>query len=485
VGATAKTIELLGAVSGELSGGLVRAAGDIDGDGRGDVLVGASGTGVVGNGRGVTYIVDGQSLSGAVGSSWSLSLATYAFGGEAVGDRSGTGLASAGDVDGDGLDDILIGAPLHDQVAISAGKTYLFLGATLAALGPGASVDLSSADFSFLGEANNDFSGEQVASAGDVDGDGFADLLIGARGNAEGGYAAGKAYVFLGATINAADLGTSFSLANADYGFVGQAPEDGAGTSVAGAGDLDNDGLSDLLIGAPGHDQVGIDAGKSYVLLGSTVMMSAPGTVLNLGMADYMLLGEAPGDFSGAAVAWAGDYDDDGRDDVIIGAPFNDEGGGVPDVEDGAGKVYVVRGSTLVGAGAIIGLGSMADLAFVGEAEGDFVGTKLARAGDLDGDGATELLVGAPGHDEVVTDEGRAYLILGSTAAVQPSGSSFLLSEADAIFVGQGVGDMSGGSVAGAGDIDGDGLDDILIGAQFSDVASDDAGASYVVLSPY
>lgn len=402
-----------------------------------------------------------------------------------MGDRSGLGLASAGDVDGDGLDDILIGAPYNDQLGVSAGKTYLFLGASLAAMGPGLSIGLSSADYMFLGEASNNYSGERIASAGDVDGDGLGDILIGARGNGEGGYAAGKAYVFLGSTLNSADLGTSFSLADADYGFLGQAPQDGAGASVAGAMDIDDDGRSDLLIGAPGHDQVGTDAGKSYIILGSTLSMSPPGTVLSLDTADHMLIGEAAGDRSGTALASAGDYDGDGLDDVVVGAPFNDEGGGVPELDDGAGKAYLVRGSTLASSGPIVALGSMSDAVFVGEAAEDFVGTSVASAGDVDGDGATELIFGAPGHDEEVADKGRTYVMLGATVDAAPAGASFALAGADIIFVGQGADDRSGESVAGAGDVDGDGLDDLLLGAQFSDAASEDAGATYLVVSPY
>ena len=120
--------------------------------------------------------------------------------GEAEGDESGSSVASAGDVDGDGLDDLLMGAWGNNEGGADAGKTYLMMGSTVAAgiTTGSASWDVGQADASFVGQYGDDYSGSSVASAGDVDGDGLDDLVIGASQNDEGGSNSGKTYLVLG-----------------------------------------------------------------------------------------------------------------------------------------------------------------------------------------------------------------------------------------------------------------------------------------------
>jgi hypothetical protein len=124
----------------------------------------------------------------------SLAAADYSFVGENTGDSAGISVSSAGDVDGDGLDDLLVGAYENDDGGTSAGKAYLILAASL---GSTSTIDLSLADYSFVGENPGDLAGHSVAGAGDVDGDGLDDLLVGAHGNNDGGNGAGKAYLIL------------------------------------------------------------------------------------------------------------------------------------------------------------------------------------------------------------------------------------------------------------------------------------------------
>ena len=264
------------------------------------------------------------------GSTFSLDSADASFIGQNAGDHSGH-VASAGDVDGDGLDDLIIGAPGAEG---GRGKSYLFFAASIAT---GGTVYLSDADTVLVGEGADDQSGRLVASAGDVDGDGLDDLLIGAPNNDAGGSEAGKTYLLLSPTVA---VGGTFSLSAADAVFIGENSGDRSGGSGAAAGDVDGDGLSDLLIDAHSNSDGGNGAGKTYLMLGATLAL---GGAFDLSTADTAFVGENPGDLSGGAVSSAGDVNGDGLADILIGAPNNVEGGGTtPGVVDGAGKTYLL-----------------------------------------------------------------------------------------------------------------------------------------------
>jgi hypothetical protein len=450
--------------------------------------------------------------------------ADYSFIGEGSDDRAGMAVSSAGDVDGDGLDDFLVGAYQSDPGGHDSGKAYLFLGSSLGSSG---TIDLADADYSFLGEGSADYAGYSVSDAGDVDGDGLADFMVGAPGNDDTRPYAGKAYLFLGASLGSS---ATIDLSAADYIFEGEESEDKAGVSVAGVGDVDGDGLDDVLVGALGNDEGGSRAGKVYLIFGASLGISSTidladadysfvgeasedivgaslmragdvdgdglddlligaygsdeghgkaylifgvslgsDTTILLADADYSFLGEYSSDYAGYAVSGAGDVDGDGLADIVVGAKLNDEGGG------GAGKAYLFPGSSL-GSDTTIDLAD-APYTFIGEA-GDQAAFRVLSPGDVDGDGLSDLMFTAPGSESFT---GKAYLVLGSSVGVMDRH----LANADYIFVGESPDDYVGfGWTRPAGDVNGDGLDDILLGAPYSDDGGSDDGKAYLLLAP-
>jgi hypothetical protein len=296
-----------------------------------------------------------------------------------------------------------------------------------------------------------------------VDGDGLSDVLVGAHGNAsrhEGGSYAGRAYVILGSSISA---GSSGSLSDAHTAWSGEADDDHAGWAVATGGDVDGDGLSEVLVGAYDNDETATSAGKAYLV------SSVSDGPQSLEDADRSWLGESADDLAGWSVASAGDADGDGLGDVLITAPGNDDAG------DGAGKVYLVLAAEMTHSTASLSDGG---LAWTGEAEGDGAGDSVASAGDVDGDGRADILVGAYGNDDGGDTAGKAYLLMGARLAE----GTAPLSEADHQLIGEAAEDYAGRSVASGGDVNGDGLSDILVGADRSDDGADNAGKAVIWL---
>jgi hypothetical protein len=315
---------------------------------------------------------------------------------------------------------------------------------------------LSAAAASWTGLAYGDLAGLSVAAAGDVDGDGFADLLIGASDADSGGLNAGAAYLLRGR----ASL-SSGSLSAADVRYDGSVHTGRAGHAVAGAGDVDGDGLDDLLIGAPYVTAVGLHEGRVYLMLDA---LAAP--VISVLDAEAAYSG-GHRDCAGSSVAGAGDVDGDGFADLLIGAEESNLAASM------AGAAYLVLGSAAPADRAL----SSADATFLGVAASDQAGSSVAGAGDTDGDGFPDLLIGARGSDSADTDAGEAYLVLGGTGIAGGS-----LSLADFAFWGEGGSDGAGFAVAGAGDVDGDGLDDLLVGAPGASATTPFAGAAYLLL---
>jgi hypothetical protein len=291
---------------------------------------------------GKTYLFLGRSDTSVWGKNYPAENADATFIGEAPDDRLGRSASTVGDVNGDGYDDFMVGAISSDYGGLDAGQNYLFLGR--AAPGDpgydpnrpwwGSDYTVAMADASFVGEEADDQSGRRVAEAGDVNGDGLSDMIIGAATNDYAGPDAGIAHLILGRAN--ADWGMRYDLANADASFVGEAPRDQAGRRLSGAGDVNNDGYDDFLIGAPHNEETGPLAGKAYLVFGRPA--ADWGSYFPLSESDIIYTGKSDVGVAGYDIGWLDDFDGDGIDDYLIAAYGGRNNTSVP------GEVYVLLG---------------------------------------------------------------------------------------------------------------------------------------------
>lgn len=380
---------MTGESTGNQLGVAVSNAGDMNGDGYGDVISGAT---QISTAAGRVYLYD------------------YFMRGEIVTDLTiiaessisafGNSVASAGDVNGDSFNDVIVGAPGYSS---NIGRAYIYFG--------GDQMNAVS-DLTLSGEASQNFFGCSVASAGDMNGDGFSDVIVGAYGNTTN---TGKAYIYFGGS----------SMNNVvDVTLTGEATNNYFGNSVSGAGDVNGDGYTDVIVGAYGNTT---NTGKAYIFFG--------GATIN-NVVDVTMSGEATTNFFGASVSDAGDVNNDGYSDVIVGARgFNSL----------TGRAYIFYGE--------INMNNVADVTLTGELAGNEFGTSVSSAGDVNRDGFSDVVVGAPANS---SSTGRAYVFLGGSP---------MNATADVTMSGEGTGNSFGATVSFAGDLNADNYSDIIVGA--------------------
>jgi hypothetical protein len=393
-------------------------AGDVNGDGFGDVIAGSH---LFDNGQvdeGKTFLYLGSAGGLHLDPAWTAE-------GNQTEAYFAASAATAGDVNGDGFDDVIVGAMGYDNGEVDEGRAYLYLGS---AAGLGA----TPAWIAEGGQAGALF-GVAAAAAGDVNGDGFGDVIVAADFYDNGQTDEGRAYVFHG---SASGLGATpawmgeGNQAGAEYGF-----------AVADAGDVNADGYSDVIVGAVLYDNGDLNEGRAYAYYGGP---SGVSSVPSWTAESNSLVAEF-----GFAVAGAGDVDGDGFSDVLVSAVLDDNGEEVID----EGKVFLYRGSPS-------GLGpAPAWVANGGQEKSDF-GISVAAAGDVNGDGYSDVIIGASAYHNELLYQGRALVFQGSAGGLSQTPSWTVDGDQFAARLGWAV---------AATDVDGDGYSDVMAGAPYYD----------------
>jgi hypothetical protein len=417
---------------------------------------------------------------------------SWSFEGNQPGARFGSSVSSAGDVNGDGYGDLIVGAPHRANGEVGEGAAFLFLGSA-AGLSPEPARILE-------GDQAGAHFGFSVATAGDVNGDGYGDVLVGAPDFGAGGE--GAAFLYLGSPAGLSPV--------PERTWPGSRAGGRFGSSVGRAGDVNADGFEDVVIGAPGDDAGEIDEGGAFLFLGAAELPTA---------AAWSAHGDQGGAAFGSSVAALGDLNGDGFDDVVIGAPLFDGGlvdegqarvfggsstglGAAPFQNFEANNAGTQFGFAVAGAANLSGngvprllfgapiytythqeeggtfLGALGQgVFFLDFGRQDFAhrGASIASAGDVNGDGLTDVVIGADRFDAGEEDEGRVTLHLGHSGFVVDRSPAWVLDGNQAF-------SAFGFAVASAGDVNGDGLDDVVVGAPRHDHGEDDEGRAFLYL---
>jgi len=470
-----ESADLIGLVVG--SG--VSAVGDVNADGRDDFAISSIGADVNGSNSGQLFVVFGRdtafpnpfdltALDGSEG---------FVINGEANGDFFGSPVSAAGDINGDGIDDLAACGSREGPNGILSGRCYVVYGS---AAGFPAVLELSTLDgsngFAINGENAGDRAGTALRSAGDVNADGLADLLIGAFGADPNGVDSGRAYIVYG---NAAGFVSPLELSslNGTNGVIINGPSAGerAGIGVAGVNDINNDGIDDVAITA----NLISTAFRSYVVYGEATGLASPFELSTLDGSNGFAIEEPTGNLR-FSIQSAGDFNADGVADLALvtsGADFN----GID-----SGRVTVVFGPSSAFP-AVLDLTMLdASNAFVidGENPDDRLGNgAVTTVGDINGDGIDDLAIGANEASPNGPESGRAYVIFGSASASPGVFDLSTLNGSNGFAMnGEFADDEFGGSISGLGDVNGDGLEDLILSAPEADPNGiENGGRSYVL----
>ncbi len=384
-------------------------------------------------------------------------------------------VAGISDLNGDLIPDLIVGAPGDDDKAVDAGRIFITFGKATGGTTGQLGADLSSVEIIIDGENAGDLAGAAVGSVSDLNGDGLAEILIGAPMRENGTKTdAGAAYVVwgqaVGGTGKGVDLGDPAQGAGNGKGYIikGEAAGDHAGQTLAASSDLNGDAKAEILVGAAGNDAGGIDAGAAYVVWGKASDGAVNLSTVAAGTGGFRIIGQNAGDAAGQALATLGDLNGDGKADILVGAMGNDAGG------LDAGAAYVVFGKST---------GTQVDLDAIAAGTGGFritgsVGEKAGSAitglGDINADGLADLLVGASGS-------GKAYVVFGKADTTEVLLSNVGAGVGGFAIIPEFGGDLARLSVASGGDFNRDGIADIVIGAPTNNEGGANAGAVYIV----
>ena len=475
--------------------GKVSSAGDVNGDGYDDVIIGAFGADNNGDDSGSSYVVFGKT------SGFDARIDLSALDGSNGFRLDGEGLyyysarvSSAGDVNGDGYDDLIIGAADADNNGDDSGSSYVVFGK---ASGFDATMDLSVLNgrngFRLDGENRFDYSGVSVSSAGDFNGDGYDDVIIGAYGADPNGAGSGSSYVVFG-KANGFDASIDLSALDGRNGFRldGEHRADYSGYSVSSAGDVNDDGYDDVIIGAYGADPGGPKSGSSYVIFGYATAVSISGdpkvgeTLTASGVVgdDVRYIWKRYAGDTAEIVSLEQSYiltDDDLGTRLKVEASYINLNGDHVTLQSEEAIIYkafiapaVIEFSALDGSN-----GFHLD----GIKRFDYSGVSVSSAGDVNGDGYDDLIIGAHGADNSGSKSGSSYVVFGKANGFSASMDLSALDGSNGFRIdGENGGDRSGYSVSSAGDVNGDGYDDVIIGAPFTDYNGAESGSSYVCL---
>lgn len=399
--------EFAGAAAGDNLGASIAGIGDLQRDLYDDFAIGSWLNDDAGIDAGRVDIISGRDRHTI--------LSLY---GENPGDAFGFGLAGVGDVDGDDIPDIAIGAHFHDANGDDSGRVYVISGRT------GETI------VTFDGERAGDRFGRHIAPAGDVDGDRLADIVVGSNYADFNGNDSGSAYVF-----SCANGGRRL------YRFDGAHGQASFARVVDGGHDVDRDGVPDILVGEPQNRKYFLYGGAAYIYSGAT------GDLL------YAVYGDEANERFGRYACLMPDINNDGHAEFLVGAPEHSNPG------ERAGRVTVYSG--IDGAELVT---------IEGEAKWDAFGKWIDEAGDFNGDEVADFTVGARDSSVNGNGAGRAYVFSGADF------STLLVVD------GEAPGDQLGRSVAGVGDINGDGAADVMFGADLADLNGVDSGAAYAYL---